>query len=45
MFAYHWLDAALDKLADVYVTFGPAERDHNHSRPQGSEPLLSADSQ
>lgn len=27
MFEYHWLEAVLDKLAAIYVTAPPAERD------------------
>lgn len=27
MFAYHWLESTLDKLADIFIGLAPADRD------------------
>lgn len=45
MFAYYWFDAVLDKLADIYVTLGPADQDRLAAGVEAFNARLAADPQ
>ena len=43
MFEYRWLEAALDRLADIYVTAGPVERERMAAGVEAFNARLAAD--
>lgn len=43
MFACHWLGAALDTLADIYITLNPADRDRLAAGAEALNRRLAAD--